>query len=343
MVGEGEEPRQRVGIELGKLGGGQPLQEGHGGLLVLAGRVHPHADVGVIGKEATITLFGHRGAHDTEVHLAGEGGYLPGAGRIEGGLAGGEQLVGGGIVTTLAPLAEIGAPAGQFLEHLDVLRVVEPLLARDQRQPTILPFPVVGAYVLEAQLGGDPALRATHGQRHIAAIRLHLVEHGEELVPGLRHRQPQLAEDLLVVKEAVNDGGHGHAEGLGAAIGLPGGLGEAREVLHPGHLAQLRQVARLEQGQGVVERTAGDEIPGLARFQAGPEGRHVFDVLHPVEAHLDARVSGLEGGNDLLLPQGLVIYPPAFDHQLAGHQLATQQETQGPDPLVSHKSSYTLK
>ena len=87
VVGEGEEPRQRVGIELGKLGGGQPLQEGHGGLLVLAGRVHPHADVGVIGKEATVTLFGHRGAHDTEVHLAGEGGYLPGAGRIEGGLA----------------------------------------------------------------------------------------------------------------------------------------------------------------------------------------------------------------------------------------------------------------
>ncbi|MNT31100.1 hypothetical protein D3C72_1669240 [compost metagenome] len=120
----------------------------------------------------------------------------------------------------------------------------------------------------------------------------------------------------------MNDGGHGHAEGLSAGIRLPGRLRETGEVFHPGHLAQLHQMTRLEQGEGVVERAAGDEIPRLAILQAGPEGRHVVDVLHPVEPHLDAWVGRLEGGNDLLLPQGLVIDPPALDHQLTGHQLA---------------------
>ena len=222
MVGEGEEAGQRVGIELGELGRGQPLQEGHGRLLVLAGRVHAHPDVGVIGKEAAIALLRHGRAHHAKVHLAGEGGDLPGTRHVEGGLARGEQLVGRGIVAALATFAEVGTPARQLLEHLDVGRVVKALLPTDQGQPAILPLPVVGAYVLEAELGGYPAFRATHGQRHIAAIGLHLVKRSEEGMPGLRHAQPQLTENLLVVEEAVNHRGHGHAEGLGAGVGLPG-------------------------------------------------------------------------------------------------------------------------
>ncbi len=175
VVGEGEEPWQRVGIELGKLGSGQPLQERHGRLLVLAGRVHAHTDIGVIGKETTITLFGYWWAHDAKIDLAGKGGDFPRSRHVEGGLAGSEQLIGGGIVPVLAPFSQVGAPAGQLLKHLDVLRVVEPLLPANQRQTTIFPFPVVGAYVLKTEFGRNPALGTTHGQRHITTVSFHLV------------------------------------------------------------------------------------------------------------------------------------------------------------------------
>ena len=287
MVGEGEKSRQRVGIELGKLRGCQPLQESHRPLFVLAGRIHPHTDVGVIGKEAAVTLFRHWRTHHAEINLAGKRCNLPGACHIESGLAGGKQLVAGRIIATLGPLAKIVVPASQLVEHLHVLRVVEPLLSANQRQTPILTLPVIGADVLETQFGGNPALGATHGKRYIAAIRLHLVEHSKELITSLRYGQPQLAENLLVVEEAMDHRGHRYAEGLGTGVSLPGRLGKTREVFHPGHLGQLGQMTRLEQRQRIIKRAAGDEVTGLAPFQILPQGRHVVDVLNRVKTYLD--------------------------------------------------------
>ena len=222
VVGEGEESRQRVGIELGKLRRRQPLQESHCTLFILAGRVHPHTDIGVVGKETAITLFGHRRTHDAKIDLAGEGGNLPGARHVEGGLARSEQLVTGRIIAALATFTEVGTPAGQLVEHLHILRVVQPLLPADQCQTAVLSFPVVGANVLEPQFGGNPALGTTHGQRHITPVGLDLVQHGEELVAGLRQGEPQLTEDLLVIEEAMDHRGHRHTEGLGTGVRLPG-------------------------------------------------------------------------------------------------------------------------
>ena len=79
----------------------------------------------------------------------------------------------------------------------------------------------------------------------------------------------------------------------------------------------------LEQGKGVVKRATGNEISCLAILQTGQQGRHVVDILHAIEFHLDSRVSSLESRNDLLLPQYFVIRPPALYHQLTGHQLTT--------------------
>ena len=178
-------------------------------------------------------------------------------------------------------------PAGQLVEHLHVLRVVEPLLTANQRQTPILTLPVVGADVLETQFGGNPALGTTHGKRYITAIRLHLVERSKELIASLRYGQPQFAENLLVVEEAMDHRGHRYAEGLGTGVSLPGRLGKTREVFHPGHLGQLGQMTRLEQRQRIIKRATGDEVTGLAPLQVFPQGWHIVDVLHRMKTYLD--------------------------------------------------------
>ncbi len=128
----------------------------------------------------------------------------------------------------------------------------------------------------------------------------------------------QFLEDVLVVDEAVDDRGHGHAEGRLAIIRRPGALRHIREVGHGGEVVQRRQVALVVELERGIEGTAGDDVTRGAALEAGVEGGIVFLRRRRVEFDNDVRVLGLEGGDDLFLPDGGVVVAPALDGQRAG-------------------------
>lgn len=109
---------------------------------------------------------------------------------------------------------------------------------------------------------------------------------------------PQFVEDGLVVDEAVDDGGHRHAEDLAAVVGDPGALGHVAEVLHAGQVGQVGQVALVEERQRGIEGPAGDQVARGAAFQLGVECGVVFCRGGGREDDLDAGIFGLEGRND---------------------------------------------
>ena len=79
--------------------------------------------------------------------------------------------------------------------------------------------------------------------------------------------------------------------------------------------AEMALVEEFERG---IEGTAGDDVAGGAAFEAGVERGVVFVRRRRVELDGDVRVLGLEGGNDLFLPDGGVVVAPALDGDLAG-------------------------
>ena len=89
-------------------------------------------------------------------------------------------------------------------------------------------------------------------------------------------------------------------------------------VLQLRHAGQRFQLAVLEQLQRGVERAAGDQVAGRAAVELGAQRRVVFLGRGRLELELDVRVLGLEGRDDLLLPDRQVVVAPALDHEVGG-------------------------
>ena len=71
------------------------------------------------------------------------------------------------------------------------------------------------------------------------------IEQLEERLFGFGHLKAQFLEGFLVVDEAVNDRGHGQAEGGLAVIGLPGALGDGGEMLHARQVVEAARWPRV--------------------------------------------------------------------------------------------------
>ncbi|MNQ80387.1 hypothetical protein D3C85_953630 [compost metagenome] len=286
----------------------------------------------MIGEVAGVSLPRDGRWEGAKIDLAGKLGQGPGARHYHGGLAGGKgihRLSLGGIGRMVA---YVGPPARQLTKRRHIRGIGHSRLTVDQRQAAIFPMPVVGADILVAKLGDHPAVVGRQRQRQIAAILLHLLQHGEEVSTGSRRCQPKGVEDIDIEVETLDHGGNGQAEGLGPGVGLPGGLGKAREVLHPGQVRQIQQMPLLEQPQGLIIRTASDEIPRLSRRQ--PLGESLIIIGRTLRLQLKGYLGmeRLKTGQKLLLPQRLVIHAPGFQHQLLGHR----RRTQPPDQQGTH-------
>ena len=121
-LGQRDEARQRVAVELGELGRADPLDEGLGGLLVRARGIDAHADIDMVGDVALVAGVLHRrleGAH-LERGVLAERRDLPAAGRVDRGAAEREQVLAVGVGLGLEAVAEIGLPARDHLERLDI-------------------------------------------------------------------------------------------------------------------------------------------------------------------------------------------------------------------------------
>ena len=179
-------------------------------------------------------------------------------------------------------------------------------------------MPVVRADVLEAHGGGLPLIGRAHVDGRIAPVGLDLVDDLVELRHGLGRGQAQLLEDLLVVDEAMDDRGHGHAEGRLAVVGLPGALGDGGEILDPLDVVDGDEIALLVEIEGGVEGPAGDEIAGGAARQPRIEGGVVFRRRRRLELDLDVRIFGVEGRDDGAGPDIGIVIAPALDGEGLG-------------------------
>ena len=206
---------------------------------------------------------------DRELRVLAEGRDVPRARGIDRRLAEREQVLAVGIFLRLEARAHVGRPGREFLEHRDILRVGELLLAGDQRLPSGLALPVVRADVLEAHGGGLPLVGGAHVDRRIGPVLLQFVEDVMELGHRLRRRGADLLEGVLVVHEAVDDGGHRHAEGRLAVVGGPGRLGDVGEIVEALEVVQPVELVLLIELERRVERPAGDEVAGGAAVELG--------------------------------------------------------------------------
>ena len=247
VVGEGEEARHRVGEALGEVGARHPLHQLQGRLLVGAGSIDADPHVSVIGEVAGVSLPRDGRWEGAEIDFAGKLGQGPRACHYHGRLAGckGIHRLGFGGIGRV--FAYVGSPARQLAKRRHIRGIGGPCLTIDQRQAAIFPMPVVGADILVAKLGDHPAVVGRQRQRQVAAILLHLLQHGKEVSTGSGRRQPQGVEDVDIEVKTLDHGSDGQAEGLGPGVGLPGRLGKAREVLHAGQVRQIQQIPLLEQ------------------------------------------------------------------------------------------------
>ena len=244
-------------------------------------------------------------------------------------LAGGEQRLRIAVGLRLVALGEVRRPLGHRLPNADELRVGELRLARDQRLAALFATPVVRADAGEHHLAGVPLVGGAERHRDVFARGLHLVEGRVELGLGGRRFQSQLAEDLLVVEEAVDDRGHRDAVGVLAVVGLPGHLGRVGEVGERRVAVELLEMALLVQVSH--ETSKGRQV---IRSPALPEARRaddrvVFGRRGGRELHGDARVGLRERWQQHRVPQRLGRRCASFPGSACRHRRVPRRSRRG--------------
>ena len=328
MVRQRKEARHLVGVDVGEFLRTEPGEEFVGVFLVLRLLVDAHADVRVVRDIALVAGLAHGRVEGAQFQLRVllEVGDVPGAGRIDGGLAQRELVLAVAIGLRAGALGQIAAQPGFIFPGGDELRIGKLGLARDQRLAAILALPVIGADAGKHHLVRLPLVGRAQRQRRILAALLDRFEHLEEFLFRGGRLQFQFAEDFLVVQETMHDGGDRHAEGVLAIVRLPRHLGRGREVVHAGLAVELFQLAPLVQGQRDVERAAGQQVARRAAAQARVQRGIVFGGGGGRKLDLDARMLFLEGGDEHRFPQGLVVHAPAFDGERARLRRAAGQQ-----------------
>ena len=315
VVRQREESGQRIGMERGEPGRRYPVQEGARRRAVRARRVQPDGHVHVVGDMARVARLPHGRPEraDREPGPGIEARDLPAPRRIDRRAAGGEQRLALPVAPRPVSLAQVAAPPGQGPEGRDPGLAGELLPARDQGPAALLALPVVRPDIVVAHGRGLPPVAEAERHRNQGAVRAESFENREERCFGLGRFEPEPAKRVPVVEEAVDHRSHRHAEGDRPVIGLPGGFGGVREMGHARQIAEIGKMPGLVQGQGSIERAAGDQIAGGTRREPGLQDRVVVGRRRRPELQTDRRMGGLEGRHDPFLPDRPVVVPPAVE------------------------------
>jgi hypothetical protein len=325
-LGVGGDVAAALGPDLLGVGRGQPVEQGHGGRLVL-GVLGPHEEVAAdeLGVRRGRVVLGHE--EEGEV-LAGLQGLvaLGGDDEVEEGALVVEQRLALG-----SRAGGVGEPGGKGLGRKVLAdQVAEHLERLDD--PGVVPADLAPGQVVEGLGAGDaqdhrvgplgerPAVLAPDGQGG-HTLGLGLVHGRGELGPGLGHADAELLELLGRVPDegvdvALEEDGVRLAVRSGGDLAQGVGVGA---VLDPGVplLVQVQQQVLVGegaddagQGHGHVRRRAGREL--LGEQGLGLVERHLLDL------HRHLGVLLVEGVDDRLEGLALGAGPVRHHPDLAG-------------------------